>query len=572
MNKTNQALTAFHRQRGITLTEVLVSLVVAGAATAGLAQLAGNYSDDARTQGISHHMNQISTAAAEYISDNHGAIKANATASRPVLIRVQDLITNNYLPAGYSVTNVNNQSVCVLVLEPAADKLEAIVVAEGGEALDDVSLGLAAATLGASGGGIYSTAATTLQGAMGSWSAPVGNFANANHPGRRCNGASGAVQFTAGHPVKALWFEQNTDATGFLYRDAVAGRPELNRMNTTLDMGGNLLAGLRQVSEGGTCNATTEGRALATNSTGQVLTCQSGSWQLQGSKYWRDPVANFAALGPCTATQQGMTRVARNGNETGGANRARAYTCSGGSWRPLSVDQNGNLSVPTNIVAGNDISANRDVNATRNLNAGSNATIGNDLHVRRNARVDGSEYIVGDSDVANQTVRGRATINELGGNLRVQTIAVENTACSPNGKIARTSTGLLLSCQSGSWKMATGGSQGGGFTGLIAPLKGQNLYCSKTIRPSAGYDQTIEGWINWAADGKYLLRVKLTLGNGHVPCDSGFIKQPLSNSVSCPLRYIQGYTEHASAYFSVYGLSAVSTFQDKNVTCEKSFR
>lgn len=547
MNKTNHALTDLHRQRGITLTEVLVSLVVAGAATAGLAQLAGNYSDDARTQGISHHMNQISKAAADYIADNHGAIKANATASRPVLIRVQDLITNNYLPAGYSVTNANNQSVCVLVLEPAADKLEAIVVAEGGQALDDVSLGLAAATLGASGGGIYSTAATTLQGAMGSWSAPVGNFANANHPGRRCNGATGAVQFRAGHPVKALWFEQNTDATGFLYRDAVAGRPELNRMNTTLDMGGNLLAGLRQVSEGGTCNATTEGRALATNSTGQVLTCQSGRWQLQGSKYWRDPVANFAALGPCTATQQGMTRVARNGNETGGANRARAYTCSGGSWRPLSVDQNGNLSVPTNIVAGNDIRANRDVNATRNLNAGSNATIGNDLHVRRNSRVDGSstiygseyiaggsnvgsqnvrgdqrvqrnsridgsstiygsEYIVGNSNVANQTVRGRATINELGGNLRVQTIAVENTACSPNGKIARTSTGLLLSCQSGIWKSVSGQaySSCAWRSGLPGPGPGSGT--GSVSCPFGEVQRGIE-WAFWGGYGDFPRRI-----------------------------------------------------------------
>jgi type II secretory pathway pseudopilin PulG len=421
-----------HRQSGITLTEVLVSLVVAGAATAGLAQLASHYSEDAITQGISHHMNQISTAAAEYISDNHGAITANATASTPVLIRVQDLITNNYLPAGYSVTNANDQSVCVLVLEPSADKLEAIVVAEGGEALDDVSLGLAAATLGASGGGIYSTAATTLQGAMGSWSAPVGNFANANHSGLRCNGASGAVQFTAGHPVKALWFEQNTDATGFLYRDAVAGRPELNRMNTTLDMGGNALTGLATATEGNSCAGVADG-TLGTTTSGRVLSCQGGTWEMQGSKYWRDPVANFGALGPCTATEQGMTRVALSGNETGGANRPRAYTCAAGSWRPQGLDQNGTLSAPTDVIAGRDV------------NAGRNANIGNNLNVA------GSGSITGDLGVS-----GRANINELGGNLRVQTIATENTACSPDGKIARTTTGLLLSCQSGSWEKAQG--------------------------------------------------------------------------------------------------------------------
>ena len=47
------------------------------------------------------------------------------------------------------------------------------------------------------------------------------------------------------------------------------------------------------------------------------------------------------------------------------------------------------------------------------------------------------------------------------GKLQVMDVVVENTACTPNGLVARDATGLLLSCQSALWKKATG--SGGGF-------------------------------------------------------------------------------------------------------------
>jgi hypothetical protein len=244
----------------------------------------------------------------------------------------------------------------------------------------------------------------------------------------------------------ALWFAEGDVNTGVIHRDAIPGRPELNRMNTDLDMGSNSVTGLRVVSEGSSCSGVARG-TLASDSTGRVMSCQGGSWQLQGSRYWRDPVARYANLGACTAAQLGMTRIARNAND--GAKRPRAYTCNGSSWRPLGLDQNGDLRVERNqYVVGNSNVGSQTVRG--------NQTVNGDLRVGRN------QYVVGNSNVGsqtvrgNQTVQGQATINKLAGNLTVQSVATAGTACSPNGRIARDRNGLLLSCQSGRWKQAQG--------------------------------------------------------------------------------------------------------------------
>lgn len=61
------------------------------------------------------------------------------------------------------------------------------------------------------------------------------------------------------------------------------------------------------------------------------------------------------------------------------------------------------------------------------------------------------------------------------GKLRVVDVATEGTGCSPNGTIASDSTGLLLSCQSGTWKKQGGGS------GLGDGQTWQNVTASRAI-------------------------------------------------------------------------------------------
>lgn len=374
------------KQFGFTLVEILVTLTVVGAIVAGLVRVTNNVTEDTRASVTALHTKSIGLAAKEYIKDNYAVLSGLATATTPALIRVGDLIAGGYLNSGFNLQNDRSQNSCVLVLQPTSNKLMGLVVAEGGEAIDDLTLGQISATIGGEGAGIYTTNAGEVRGAMGGWvvniaSVPYSAFTNPNHLGTRCDGATGgAVNFAPGHPFMALWFESAGDLSSTLYRDAVPGNPSLNTMNTPILMG----TGAIQTS-GAACTTT---GALGRDVSGGMLSCVSGVWTPPSgsSPYWGDPVANFASLPVCNASNINQTRIVTTPTVGTGA---RAYTCNGtGTWQPLTISDNGSITIP-----------------------------------------------------------GTANIDKLSGNLQVTSIATENTACSPNGRIASDSVGLILSCQ-----------------------------------------------------------------------------------------------------------------------------
>jgi type II secretory pathway pseudopilin PulG len=375
-------------QGGLTLLELLISLGIMSGVVVGITRLMEDAGEDTRASVTALHTRTVGNAASEYVKDNYAAISAVATATSPVLIRVPDLIATGYLPTGFSITNPRQQSTCVLVLEPTPNRLEGLVITEGGDTIDDLTLGQIAATIGGSGGGIYSTAPTTIRGAMGGYSFPVGAYGNPNSLGQRCDGTAGNIAVSAGHPVMSLPYADGAQASSTLYRDAVPGNPSLNTMNTPILMG----AGSQQ-TVGAVC--TTPG-AIGSSATGAVVACEDGVWKKGGSAFWQDPVATFANLPICNAAALGHTRVVHT--PTVGTGR-RAYTCDGGgTWVPLAVGDNGNLTVP-----------------------------------------------------------GEVNAAALNGALLVVPVAVEGAACPVNGRIARTSTGLLLSCNSSVWTGPSGG-------------------------------------------------------------------------------------------------------------------
>lgn len=417
------------KQKGLTLIEIIVALGIMGAVVVGVNAMINQASSDIRAAVTGMHMKAVGDAATEYIKDNYAAITGVATATTPALIRVSDLISGGYLSSGFSAQNAAGQSVCVLVLEPSANDLTGMVVAHGGTAIDDLTLGQVAATIGASGGGIYSTATSTFRGAMGGWSTAVGSFANANHLGVRCDGTAGAVPIAAGRPSMALWFADGLSVAPTLYRDAVPGNAALNTMNTPILMG----AGTVQ-TEGGACTST---GALGRDSTGAVVSCQGGTWKKQKSAFWGDPVSVSVAMPACSAANANEVRV-RYGYAS--APTSRALICNGTGWIGVGVDGAGNMTVPGTVTAGalsvsgaasaGSLSVSGATTLTGNVTTGNNLTVGNNIIVN------------------NVTASGRVTANTL----HPQLVATANTACSPNGLIAQTSTGQLLSCTSGTWK------------------------------------------------------------------------------------------------------------------------
>ncbi len=444
------------RQRGITLLEILASMAIMSAVIAGVAKLADQYITDTKTALTAQQLVTVGNAAQAYIKDNYSTVLANATATTPALITVSMLTSAGYLQSGFSTKNNFGQDVCVLVLEPSANNLNALVVAEGGTAIDDLTLGSVALSIGAAGGGIYSSAPTFLQGAMGGWKVGIGNFANANNLGQTCGGAGGAPAIAPGHPIMALWFANGDVTAGFLYRNAVPGRPELNTMNTPILMGS-------VQANNGVCTST---GAIARDNNGAVLSCQGGFWKTQGSAFWKDPVANFAALP--AGDPLGAVRMT---TDTG-----RAFMWTGGAWAALAVDQNGNMTIPGTVTM-----AGGRVIAWNQASEGGTITLqganGVNVYLESNNgtfRLLNSPW---NAELFRIDQNGNLVMDERGNGYGTVTPgwAVETWGCSPNGAIGRAAydttngwaySGITLSCQSGVWKK----TQGAGVRALVSWL------------------------------------------------------------------------------------------------------
>jgi type II secretory pathway pseudopilin PulG len=345
------------KQVGITLLEVVIALGIMSIVVAGTAALIDRSSADTRAAVAAQQLRTIGDAANAYIKDNYTAVTAIATASQPALIRVSDLVAGGYLTAGTTTTNAYQQNQCVLVLQPTANNLTAIVVTEGGTVIDDLTLGGIAGLVGAAGAGIYSTAATTVRGAMGGWSIATGNYANANNLGQHCDGTAGTVALAAGHPAEALWFANGNITSGFLYRAAVPSHPELNQMDTPLQLGPGT------IQKSGTACAAADLGKLARDKNGKVLMCDGSYWMLQGSAFWADPVQRVAdpdgagpitglSTTPCDTSLAGQTRMVLQDAAGHTLTPPRAYSCDGSSWKAVGIDDQGLLLIPGIVTVG----------------------------------------------------------------------------------------------------------------------------------------------------------------------------------------------------------------------------
>lgn len=339
------------KQTGVTLIEVVIALGIMSIVVAGTAALIDRSSADTRAAVAAQQLRTVGDAANAYIKDNYTAVAANATTTQPALIRVSDLVAGGYLTTGTTAANAYQQNQCVLVLEPTPNNFTALVVTEGGTAVDDITLGGLAGLIGAAGGAIYSTDATTVRGAMGGWSIATGNYANANHLNQHCDGTAGTVSLAAGHPAEALWFANGNITSGFLYRAAVPGHPELNTMDTPLQLG----AGTIQTS-GGACIAGDLGK-LARDSLGKVLMCDGSNWKQQASAFWGDPVQRVTdpdgagaitglSTTTCNASLAGQVRMVLQNAAGTTLTPPRDYACDGSSWKPVGIDDQGLLTIP----------------------------------------------------------------------------------------------------------------------------------------------------------------------------------------------------------------------------------
>lgn len=199
---------------------------------------------DNRTEFAAQHLERVETALENYVKANWALLEGAATNTDAATVTLGDLTGGGFLPAGFSLENPYGQTYQLRVVEPNPNTLVAVAVGTGGRpsatgTLEGSELSLAtevipetATKLGITGGVVPyedmpGRVPEVIEGANGSWTYDYSGISGLNNIGV-IHGALASVNFFLSGVV-------NND---YLYRSDI-GIPELNRMETNLDMNGN---------------------------------------------------------------------------------------------------------------------------------------------------------------------------------------------------------------------------------------------------------------------------------------------------------------------------------------------
>lgn len=228
-------MTRHNDESGMTMLEMIAALFVLGVITVFMAEYVNRGAAEIGKKAAAQQLKRYAEAAQLYIEDNYATLQATATPTNAAVVATANLIAGGYLPASFG-DNPWKQSYALYVLEPAGKPLEGLVLTRGGTSGDrefqnrliPATAALAGAVAGYVPSGLLpSEPASTIQGSFGGWKLDISGTTIPN-PG-------------PGHLAAYLPFARNAAATDYLYRPAVPGHPELNRMSTNLDMDGNTI-------------------------------------------------------------------------------------------------------------------------------------------------------------------------------------------------------------------------------------------------------------------------------------------------------------------------------------------
>ncbi|MCS6514646.1 shufflon system plasmid conjugative transfer pilus tip adhesin PilV [Burkholderia thailandensis] len=337
-----KSTSSIKRQRGaVTLVETLGVLIVASLL---MPAVWGWLSDDADAKinrATADHDKQVLLAAAQYIKDNYAIALALATASTPATITVP-MLQSQYpqmFATGFSAKNPYAQTVTVRAYQPAAGTLDTIIVTSGGQAISEGNMRKIAQLVGGAGGYISSPNPAVANGIYGAW----GPKTIPNSP-------------RAGHMVYSLMFQNGALVSDYLYRKVVPGHPELNQMNTAIDMGGN------NVNNAATVNA-------------QKVVAPAGDSVQIGNSYYYGDGTNSAIRQNGALYVQNATGTAAADVNAGIINAQTVVTAAGGNVKignstyygdasSSAIYQNGSLFIQHPGGAAADIAMVGNVNST----------------------------------------------------------------------------------------------------------------------------------------------------------------------------------------------------------------
>ncbi|WP_106105177.1 MULTISPECIES: shufflon system plasmid conjugative transfer pilus tip adhesin PilV [unclassified Escherichia] len=238
--------------KGFALLEILGGLVVISLLMPLFWSYIEDYLNEMRNQSAAFHADAYNTAARTYIADNNARLHSGtlpATFTADELIRKGYLKGLNRSPFGQSYTTGIRRNT-------STGRLEALTCSTGGENIKDDALRSIASLLPGLGGFIGKNGTAT--GVFGGWTDKPGDY------GLSCNG---------GHIVIVMMGDDLQESDR-LYRFQVPGRPELNQMNTAINMGGNNLNNAGNVNGQ---SATLKGDVTSEN--GWLITKNDKGWK-----------------------------------------------------------------------------------------------------------------------------------------------------------------------------------------------------------------------------------------------------------------------------------------------------
>ncbi|MEA0952183.1 shufflon system plasmid conjugative transfer pilus tip adhesin PilV [Xanthomonas campestris] len=416
------------KHRGFVLMELVIALAILAALSIGLISVIRSQAQSKQLAIAANQLVDFTNATEQYVKNEYNTILSSAGSTNPVVINVANLQAAGLLPASYPSANVFGQVPTGRSRKASANTLETLVIYSGGVALSQSDLdelaGLAAQQ-GVAGGSVGSVDTTRAVGFLGAWSMPLSNFAISPGAGR----AAANVSYTN---------EARSDTA--LHRQAIPGRPELNRMSTSIDMANN------NIDNGARIGA-------------QNVDAANG---IQ---------ANQIAIGkaPFGAVPYPYETIQLNN----GYNLRMAI----GGREHTVLQSDGNLITHGTVAADGDVQAG---NARFAGNVTANANIfGNDVYANGwfRSRGNGGWYseqygggwhmtdttwirAYGDKNIYTGgeirggavTAEGRLQANEL----KLNRIESEGASCSETGLNARSSQGALLSCTLGQWRSGGG--------------------------------------------------------------------------------------------------------------------
>lgn len=266
-----------HLQRGISLLEVMIAITISGIILAAVGPKIMEKSGDVGDQVAATELKEVIDATKRYVRDNFATIQAAATPTTPYVINVTTIRDAGYLRSNFTGTNPYGQAYRLHILEPAAGRLEGLLVTTGGTVISGKRGPMIGSMAGNSGGYIAGVDANgdSVWDDGDADTLPDAGVFNGAYGGWSLNLAQASTYFTvtdpmpsAGHLAAAMTFDNGT-GNDFLYRNAVPGFPEANQMNTAIDMNANDLNNVANIAGNGgalgiTGNTTVTGNASVT--------------------------------------------------------------------------------------------------------------------------------------------------------------------------------------------------------------------------------------------------------------------------------------------------------------------